>query len=189
MAPSEGVCASLSKRLFVLLPKALDAFGMRAYGPNMGMSLDSVYSGKHSFDAHLAPCRGHPSIPQHLSTLCKGTFAARQGSRRAKYAPCSRMTLSRGRSAEKVIPWGAPTSTSRAIWTAPAWSCRHRLSVRHLASHQVPSGCRQPMRPASRCRLFLHAIAGHPLLSRQLGNRHPNRPVAHRIRLEWSQRA
>jgi hypothetical protein len=43
------------------------------------VSLDSVYGGKRSFDAHLAYCGLHRGIPQRLSTMWKGTFSARQG--------------------------------------------------------------------------------------------------------------
>jgi hypothetical protein len=43
------------------------------------VSLDSVYDGKRSFDAHLAYCGVQRGILQRLSTMWKGTFLARQG--------------------------------------------------------------------------------------------------------------
>ena len=45
----------------------------------MVVSLDSVYGGKRSFDAHLAYCGVQRGIPQRLSTMWKGTFSAREG--------------------------------------------------------------------------------------------------------------
>jgi len=48
------------------------------------VSLDSVDGSKCSFDAHLARCRVQHAVPQQLSTMEKGMFAARQGRRRSK---------------------------------------------------------------------------------------------------------
>jgi hypothetical protein len=50
----------------------------------LAVSLDSVDGSKCSFDAHLAHGRVQHAVPQQLSTLAKGMFAARQGRRRAK---------------------------------------------------------------------------------------------------------
>src|SRR6266571_1895649 len=61
------------------------------------------------------------------------------------------------------MPCGAPTRTSRSIWTALALSYRHRLSVRHLASYHVPSDCRRPPRSASD---QPHVVAFSSMLSR-----------------------
>ena len=61
------------------------------------------------------------------------------------------------------MPCGAPTRTARLIWTALALSYRHRLSVRHLASYQVPSDCRRPPRSASD---QPHVVAFTSMLSR-----------------------
>ncbi len=43
------------------------------------VSLDSVYGGKCSFDAHLAHCGVEHGIPQRVSPRGKGTFSARYG--------------------------------------------------------------------------------------------------------------
>jgi hypothetical protein len=48
------------------------------------VSLDSVDGSKCSFDVHLAHCRVQHAVPQQLSTMEKGMFAARQGRRRSK---------------------------------------------------------------------------------------------------------
>src|SRR5713101_8425397 len=61
------------------------------------------------------------------------------------------------------MPCSTPTQTSRSIWTALAWSYRHHLSVRHLASYQVPSDCRRPPRSASD---QSHVVAFSSMLSR-----------------------
>src|SRR3989475_9173445 len=46
---------------------------------NLVVSLDSVYGGKCSFDAHLAHCGVEHGIPQRVSPRGKGTFSARYG--------------------------------------------------------------------------------------------------------------
>jgi hypothetical protein len=53
---------------------------------NWVVSLDSVYGGKHSFDAHLVPWGVQHGLPQQWSTMGKGTGSARQGRRRSRYA-------------------------------------------------------------------------------------------------------
>src|SRR6266849_2013014 len=129
------------------------------------VSLDSVYGGKRSFDAHLAYGGVQRGIPQRLSTRWKGTFSARLGraSCEVRNAQRSRITPSRAGPSPQGITCGAPARTSRSIWTEPALSCRNSLSVRHFASDRVPSDVRRLTRSAS---VQLHIVALSYTLSR-----------------------
>ena len=53
--------------------------GKASSAVNSVVSLDSVYGGKCSFDAHLAHCGVEHGIPQRVSPRGKGTFSARYG--------------------------------------------------------------------------------------------------------------
>jgi len=102
------------------------------------LSFARVEGGKHRCDAYLADERLEPGMPPWVTLLWTDTCRACRGSAKCEvHAPQAQNTMAwRACAAGNALR--SLGATVRPIWTAPALSGHHRLSVRYRASEACP---------------------------------------------------